>query len=228
MGWMAAYDKKTGEQVWRKKIDDSCCSYVTPLVIDGEGGDELFVVLAGYVAAYDPATGKRLWRKKQEIAQPVASPVTEDGLLCVASGAHGNRQALCWEQIDKDGKLGWKPLWRGAKWVPDTASPVLLGSKLFLLTEKGILRSVDARTGKLVWQKRLTAAGYRASLLAAAGKLYAVGQTGDISVVNQADGEILVVNSMPENAAYTASPVLTEECLLVRSDVALYCVEGTS
>ena len=95
------------------------------------------------------------------------------------------------------------------------------------MTEKGILRSVNARTGQLVWQKRLASAGYRASLLAAAGKLYAVGQTGDISIVNLADGEILAVNSMPEEN-YVASPALTDECLLVRSDVSLYCLDGSS
>lgn len=227
VGWIAAYDKATGEQVWKKKFDDSCCSYVTPMVIDGDDGDELFIVLAGYVAAYDPETGKRRWRQKQGIAQPVASPVKEDGLMCVASGAHGHREAICWEEVDREGQRNWKPLWRYSKWVPDTSSPVLSDGRLFLLTEKGILRSVNARTGKLLWQRRLSraGAGYRASLLAAAGKLYAVGQSGETSIVAMEDGEILAVNTLPEEN-YLASPALAGDCLLIRSDVGLYCVDG--
>ncbi|MFQ5525050.1 MAG: PQQ-binding-like beta-propeller repeat protein [Thermoanaerobaculia bacterium] len=226
VGWMAAYDKASGEQVWRKKIDDSCCSYVTPLVIEGAAGDELFVVLAGYVASYDPASGKRLWRRKQEIAQPVASPVAEGDLLCVASGAHGHRQARCWEKVTEDDQTVWRDLWKHQKWVGDTSSPVLVDGRLYLLTEKGILRSIDARTGKLLWQKRLAAEGYRASLVAGESRLYALGQAGSVSVVSQADGETLAVNSMPE-ATYVASPGVAGECLLIRSNARLYCVGGT-
>ncbi len=225
-GWIAAFDKATGETVWKKKTGPSCCSYVTPLVIDGAEGRELFVVLAGYVSSYDPQTGKRLWRKKQAIAQPVSSPVTEGDLLCVASGAHGHRQARCWEKSVENGAVEWKGLWKYAKWVPDTSSPVLLDGRLFLLTEKGILRAIDARTGRLVWQKRLERSGYRASLVAAGGNLYAVAQTGTVSVVNPAEGETLAINSMPEES-YVASPAVAGGCLLVRSDSHLYCIEGT-
>lgn len=225
-GWIAAFDKATGEEVWKKKTGPSCCSYTTPILIDGAESQELFVVLAGYVSSYDPATGKRLWRKKQVIAQPVSSPVVEGDLLCVASGAHGHRQARCWERTVEDGAVNWKGLWKYAKWVPDTSSPVLLDSRFYLLTEKGILRAIDARNGKLIWQKRLERAGYRASLVAGAGRLYAVAQTGTVSVVDPADGATLAVNTMPAET-YVASPAIAGGYFLVRSDSHLYCIVGT-
>ena len=229
VGWIAAYDKAAGEQVWRKQWDDTCCSYVTPLVIDGGGGSgdtELFVVLAGYVVSLDPETGEGLRRHDLAAAQPVASPVVEDGLVCVASGAHGQRRAGCWEMVEEGGETTWKSLWRQGKWVPDTSSPILLKGRLYLLTEKGILRCLEARTGKLIWQKRLEASGYRASLVAGAGKLYATGQTGAVSVVSPDDGEIVAVNYLPESR-YVASPAIAGDCLLIRSASDLYCVNGT-
>jgi outer membrane protein assembly factor BamB len=101
----------------------------------------------------------------------------------------------------------------------------LLDERLYLLTEKGILRSLDARTGELFWQKRLETSGYRASLVAGAGKLYATGQTGVVSVISPDDGEIIAVNYMPE-ARYVASPAIAGECLLIRSASELHCVNG--
>ena len=123
-GWLAAYDKATGEKVWEQRWNDSCCSYVTPLLVDGEQGPELFLVLAGYSAFHDPLTGRRLRRIDHLIAQPVASPVVEDDLLCVASGAHSIRQARCFERQTVAGEASWRLLWKFAKWVGETASPV--------------------------------------------------------------------------------------------------------
>ncbi len=228
VGWIAAYDKATGEPVWRSQWDDSCCSYITPLALDREGqsgGTELFVVLAGYVASFDPKTGRMLQRQDQVIAQPVASPVFEDDLVCVASGAHANREAGCWQIVEEAGKTTWKLLWKIAKWVPDTSSPILMDGRLYLLTEKGILRCLEARTGAMIWQIRLERSGYRASLVMGAGKLYAVGETGAVSVISPNDGEILAVNTMPESH-YIASPAIAGGCLLIRSSSELYCVDG--
>lgn len=230
IGWIAAFDKATGERVWRTEWTDSCCSYVTPLVLDHgtpSGKRELFVVLAGYVVSYDPETGQELWRKNQKIAQPVSSPVVEDDLVCVASGAHANRQARCWEIVEDGEAVKWRSLWKKSRWVPDTSSPVLLEGKLYLLTEKGILRALDARTGEMDWQKRLEMAGYRASLLAGGGHLYAVGDSGAVSIVSPADGEVVAVNYLPDSL-YVASPAVAEGCLLIRSATDLYCVDGTS
>ncbi|MCP4201566.1 MAG: PQQ-binding-like beta-propeller repeat protein [bacterium] len=229
VGWITAYDKATGELVWKNQWDDSCCSYVTPLAIGGGSESEaaeLFVVLAGYVVSFDPKTGEALRREDQVIAQPVASPVVEDDLICVASGAHAHRQARCWEVVEEGGKTSWKLLWEISKWVPDTSSPILLNGRLYLLTEKGILRCLDARTGKMLWQKRLERSGYRASLLAGAGKLYATGETGAVSVISLDDGQTIAVNYLPE-ARYVASPAVAGECLLIRSASELHCVNGT-
>lgn len=229
VGWMAAYDKGTGERVWYQEWDDSCCSYTTPLVLDRPGkpgAKQLFVVLAGYVASFDPETGELIERAEQGIAQPVASPVVEGNLICVASGAHANREALCFEVAEDPEQPSWKPLWRFPRWVPDTSSPLLINGRFYLLTEKGILRSLDARSGEMLWQIRLESAGYRASLVAGAGKIYALGETGVVSVISPEDGAILAVNRLPESR-YVASPAIAGDCLVFRSWSELVCVEGT-
>ena len=77
----------------------------------------------------------------------------------------------------------------------------------------------------MIWQERLQTSGYRASLVAGAGKLYATGETGAISVVSLGDGKIIAVNQMPE-ASYVASPAIVGNVLLIRSSSHLYCVEG--
>ena len=41
VGWLAAYDKKTGKRQWRKEWDNTCCSYTTPILYEGEAISEL-------------------------------------------------------------------------------------------------------------------------------------------------------------------------------------------
>lgn len=226
IGWIAAYDKSTGDTVWKRDWQDSCCSYTTPFFLKGRSDTpELVVVLAGAILILDPLTGEVLGRVEQTIAQPVASPVSEGNLICLASGAHANRQAGCWELEDGVGASRWRALWSYAKWVPDTASPILLDGRLFLLTEKGILRCVDARTGELIWRSRLGTAGHRASLLAGAGRIYALGESGTVTVFSPADGKVVAENTLP-GSEYFASPAVAGNCILFRSGSALHCVDG--
>lgn len=38
VGWMASFDKTTGNELWRNEWVDTCCSYSTPLVTERGGG----------------------------------------------------------------------------------------------------------------------------------------------------------------------------------------------
>jgi hypothetical protein len=59
---------------------------------------------------------------------------------------------------------------------------VYLDGLLYMATEMGIVTCVDAKTGERVWRERLGGI-YSASPVAADGKIYLVGETGETLVL---------------------------------------------
>lgn len=226
-GWLAAFAKEDGGELWRVDWSHTCCAYTTPLVLELGGRQQIFVALAGSVVGYDPADGSKLWERDQDMNQPVASPVLEGDLLCTASGAHGVRETVCRRIGHQRGETTVEELWRTKRSVPATASPVLLDGRLYIVTEMGILLCLDATSGETLWRKRLDAGGYHASLVAGGGKLYAISNRASISVVaTEPEFRLLAENPLPA-VGVIASPALADGCLLVRTPEQLLCIEGS-
>lgn len=225
-GWIAAYKKSDGEQVWISEWDDTCCSYTTPILLDFAGETELLVSQARRISSFRADTGEVIWTQEQTVNQPVASPVQEGDLLCSATGAHGVREMGCWRLAFSDGKRSIERLWSSIKGAPATASPILYNGLFFVLHEKGILGCYDPTTGERLWQKRLVQGGYHASPVAGDDKIYAVSAQGSVSVVAAAPTyQLLGESELPEGNV-VASPAIADGCLLVRTDKHLYCVDG--
>lgn len=225
VGWLAAFSKAEGKRLWRTEWSESCCAYTTPQVVDSAGGRQLFVVHARGIAGYDIATGEQLWHKDQDMNQPVASAVVEGDLACVASGAHGVREMVCWRFGEAGNEV--TPLWRTKRGVPATASPVLHEGFLYVVTEKGVVSCYEAKTGNRMWQQRLPAGNYHASLVLGDGKLYALNRKGTVSVIEAGPKyRFLAANELAEGGVI-ASPAIAAGCLLVRSHSHLFCIEGT-
>jgi outer membrane protein assembly factor BamB len=226
-GWLAAFAKQDGRELWRVEWSHTCCAYTTPLVLELGGRQQIFVAHAKSVVGYDPADGSKLWEREQDMNQPVASPVLEGDLLCTASGAHGVRETVCRRLGSQVGETTVEELWRTKRSVPATASPLLLEGRLYIVTESGVLLCLDGATGELVWRNRLAGSGYHASLVAGDGKLYATSTRASLSVVATGpEFELLAENSLPEGGVI-ASPAIADGCLLVRTPKQLLCIEGT-
>ena len=66
--------------------------------------------------------------------------------------------------------------WRYEKSAPYISSPVVAGDYLYAVKNGGVMTCLNAKTGAAVWKERLPARGdYFASLVAADGKVYALG-----------------------------------------------------
>jgi len=114
--------------------------------------------------------------------------------------------------------------WRMQKFLPNVPSPLLYQGVLYLVKDGGILSTVDAATGRILKQGRLTGAldTYYSSPVAAAGKIYLFSQNG-IATVLKAGGEweILATNDMDEPVF--ATPAFDGDRMYVRTRGALYC-----
>jgi outer membrane protein assembly factor BamB len=115
-------------------------------------------------------------------------------------------------------------LWRYYKSLPNVPSPLLYQNVLYLVKEGGILTALDAASGKVLKQGRITGAldFYYSSPVAADGKLYTTSESGHIAVIKAgADWEVLTVNSMDDEAWATPAPL--DGRLYVRTRSTLYC-----
>lgn len=115
-------------------------------------------------------------------------------------------------------------LWRYYKSLPNVPSPVLHKEILYLVKESGILTALDAKTGAVLKQARLTGApgDYYASPVVADNKLYAVSHEGKVAVVQTgADWQILQINTM--NEGVNATPAFLDGRIFLRTHEHLYC-----
>jgi len=114
--------------------------------------------------------------------------------------------------------------WRMRRGAPHTPSMLIVGEELYMVSDNGVARCVDAKTGKEHWQERLPG-GYSASLLYADGKIYFQNETGVATVVKAGRTyEQLARNTL--DATTLASYAAADGALFLRTDKHLYRFEA--
>ena len=113
-----------------------------------------------------------------------------------------------------------------AQAAPGYCSPIAHQGLVYVVLGGGVVNCADAKTGEIVWSHRLKAAGaFAASPLLADGKLYIVNEAG-VTTVMQAGKEEKVLASNAIEDTILASPVASDGAIFLRSDGALYCIDG--
>ena len=224
--FIVALDKKTGREVWRtpRKVQ---VSWATPLLVNTGRRTELVASGAESVISYDPATGKELWRGKGLESNAIPSPVATSGhdMVIVSAGfpakvAYAIRLGAAGELKEAD--IAWKYA-KGTAYVP---SPILYGDYVYLLTDKGIMTCLDARTGEVKYEggRPPVPATFTASPVAFDGKILLTSEDGDTFVIKAGPKhEVLRTNSVGEPVY--ASPAVADGKLFIRGEKHLYAIE---
>jgi outer membrane protein assembly factor BamB len=115
-------------------------------------------------------------------------------------------------------------LWKYEKSLPNVPSPLLYRGIIYLCKEGGILTALDAKTGKVLKQARITGAlgDYFASPVAADGRIYTISHEGKLSVI-KAGAEWEVERQVVFPEAVNATPAILDGRVYVRTHAALYC-----
>ncbi len=225
VGWLGAFDRGTGEELWRRSWDDTCCSYATPLILERGGGEEVLFTHAARVTSYDPETGATLWSQPLAQNQPVASPTVSGDLLAVFTGADRVRNGAMLRLTGSGAATEVEILWQTRRQIPQVSSPVLYQGLLYTVADNGVMVCYEPETGEIKWQKRLTGSGFRPSLMAGDGKVYAVDSFGHTSVVAAGpEFELIAENALDEPS--NSSPAWGAGCLLLRAGRYLFCIDS--
>jgi outer membrane protein assembly factor BamB len=106
--------------------------------------------------------------------------------------------------------------------MPKVPSMIYLKPHLFAITDGGIATCLKAGTGEIVWQERV-GGNFAASPVAAAGRIYFVGDSGETTVVEAGPAfKILAKNPLGEKVQ--ASPAISGGQLLIRTERNLICI----
>jgi outer membrane protein assembly factor BamB len=221
--YTVALDKHTGKVRW-EHAREGRNSEATPLVIETAGGPQLVSSLAGRVLASDPATGKEIWWAAQgdNYAQ-VPRPVYGLGLVFTCGGFYD--PVVTAVRVDGRGDVsGTHVAWklRHAS-VAQLASPLLVGDRLYMVSNSGIATCLDARTGKLHWRERLSG-DFSASPIDAGGRIYLVNEDARTVVLAAGPTFRRLADNQLEGVV-RASPAVYDCALYLRTDRCLYRIE---
>lgn len=84
-----AFDKKSGEMLWKDARDDMSVNYSHPVICQTDQGDEIVVAGTGLLIGYDPDSGKRLWQARTLLRNIKTTPVSHDGNVFISLQSSG-------------------------------------------------------------------------------------------------------------------------------------------
>jgi len=222
--FLLAVNKNTGKTLWKANRPGANRSWPTPMIWSNNGKDEIVVSGSGRVKAYDPKDGREIWTVDGLTTWVTPTPVTAHGLLYAASNGPGGNMIMAIRPGGQGNITGTHVAWRYEKSAPYTSSPVVVGDYLYAVKNGGVMTCLNAKTGAQMWQERLPARGdYYASLVGADGKVYAMSEDGEATVLAATPSfQVLSSNQMGERCM--ASPAISGGQLFIRSDDHLFCI----
>ncbi|BDC51569.1 serine/threonine protein kinase [Bryobacterales bacterium F-183] len=223
--FLAAFDVKTGKEKWRTSRDE-IPSWGTPTVYEGKAGAEIITNGTNALRGYDFATGKELWSisgEKFNSEITIAVPYVADDLIYISAGyppaqpifaiKPGVRGKVTVTDAPNPEVFAWKTK-RGGPYIPTS---IVYQGILYTVQNNGILAAYEAKTGKRLYQNRVStkSSAHSAAPVAADGKLYFAAEDGDVFVVKAGPTfELLASNEIGE--VLMATPAIVDNMLIVR------------
>ncbi len=201
--YVVALSKATGKTVWKsdRSVDYSPYpenqrkAYCVPTVIPWQGSTQLVSPGAKAVFAYDPVTGRELWKVRHEGWSMAPRPLFGQGLVfAIVDYDHPQLWAI---RPDGTGDVTDSHVaWKVAKGMPSRPSFLLIDDLLFLVSSDGVACCLEARTGDVLWQRRI-AGKYSASPVYADGRIYFFNENSVTTVIKPSrEFEVLAVNNL--------------------------------
>ena len=226
----ASFDLANGNELRRVQRGEITTTWSTPMVIESKGIAQLVCNGWKQIAGYDLNSGQLLWNLHDGGDCPVPTPQWGNGTIYLTNG-HGKSPVYAIKPDARGditpensattpkGMSWWQS--KGGSYMP---TPLVLGDKLFLAGDNGVITVFDAHTGKELRKDRLANAGtFSASIVAAQDRFYFVNEDGDMFVFKLGQTlEQLARNSMHE--VCLATPAISDGKLLIRARNHLYCL----
>jgi outer membrane protein assembly factor BamB len=226
-----AFDKKTGELVWSSSPGDRPRdnSFSHPYIGFLDGKRVLYAATGdGSVVCVNARTGDPLWRiplfkaginatvlvhKNEKVIAIYGTPYEPGQMVALRIPKVAPTNAAAGPVVVERSKA---ELWAN-ELSTSTSSPILVGDKIYVVSEKGDLCSVDANTGKIDWRMKIGIEQRNACPLYADGKLYVPmlddpGSKGEAAGDAGTKGAFYVVRPTDKEGQQLSHAVLDGRC----------------
>lgn len=235
--------KATGRTIWTvDRVTDAqfeCKhSYASPVLYRHDGREFLVVHGADCTTGHALDDGRELWRfgglngptatnpkANDNTFRFVASPAVAPGTIVIPTAKGGPTVAI---RVKDDLRGDCSGKATVVRWVnpltPDVSIPLIADGLVYLLHKDGKLQCVDLETGADVYVRRTRTGQHRTSPLLVEGRIYFGSNDGWISAVKAGREFELLASIDLGGEAVTASLIVANGTLYVRSYEALYAI----
>ena len=198
---VVAFDKLTGEVLWEALSSDWEPGYAAPIIVDAAGTRQLIIWHPRAISSLDPETGAVYWEVPHIVDMGMSiSTAVQSGPYMFVTSQYGGARMLRLAESHPDAALAWEGVGHSDAdhgRVFDTldsvfGSPVIAGDYLYGVDSYGILRCLELRTGRRVWETDALV-GDRARHASA----FLV-RHGDRYFINTDAGELVIARLSPE------------------------------
>lgn len=206
-----ALNKRTGVNLW--KLDrPKAANWTSPVRLTNT---LIALQSKNGIDAIRAADGTKAW-SYDDGASTIPSSTLRGGVLYVPS-----RGITALELNPADAENTPKELWQSPRLSPGTASPVVLGKKVFTINGAGVLTAGNLQTGERSWQTRLKGP-FSATPVATATHLYCVNEAGLLQVVDTRGKEGEIIGTLNLDDTILGSPAVGGGAIYLRSNTKIY------
>ena len=161
---VVAFDKHTGDEVWRALPSNTEMGYAQPLIIEAGGARQLIVWHPAGLSSLDPVTGEEYWTEPFDgRAGMTVADAVKSGSYFFVSGFYSGSLMM---RLDNDRPSATK-MWQGENnretvngvEVAELSglhsvmtTPLILGDRIIGIGSHGQVRGLDADTGERLWE----------------------------------------------------------------------------
>jgi len=236
--FVAAFDLKTGETLWKQEepVEGTgqrnaekryMGSWSTPVIVEVEGRTIVLCSLATRVVGYDAATGEIAWfceglrGRKGDLAYTSPIPAGDN---CVAMGGFGG-PAIGFRMGGAGNITKERLLWRKEPNPQRIGSGIYVDGLVFQANAgPATFQCLEPETGEIRWQERIPGAACWGSTVFAGGNLYVTDQSGTTHVWKPNPRKLELVASNPLGEPCNATPAVSDGQLFIRTFENLWCI----
>ena len=226
--FVVALDANTGKIAWKTPRTEPDApkkfAFTTPLVLTHAGQTQVVSPGPGAVCGYDVQTGKEIWKVKYNGYSVIPKPLFGNGLIYVCTG-YDPPSSLLAIRPDGKGDVGETHIaWKVDKNVPQSASPLLIGKELYMISDHGVASCLDAESGDKLWEQRI-GGDFSSSPIYADGHIFLLDEAGQTIILKPGRTfEEVAKNSIGEKTQ--ASYALGDGALFIRGEKSLFRIQA--
>lgn len=222
--YIVSVELNTGNDVWKTNRPPIRASdgeyrkaYCTPIIIEVNGIRQAVIPGAQWIAGYNPETGQELWRADHGSGFSITPmPAYQSGLVVFSTG-YMKSSLVAVDPTGRGDITETGITWRSQpKKAPNMPSLIGRDGKIYAISDRGILRVLDAATGKVLNEKRI-GGNFSSSPLLAGDNLYLSSREGLMTVV-ACSTDLSEIATNKFESSLMASPILIGNDLLVRTE----------